>query len=36
MAAKKAHIEEAPVSENAKEGINKINSGKDFVNLAGK
>ena len=33
MAAKKGHVEEAPVSQAAKRGINKIKSGDPYVNL---
>ena len=36
MAAKKGHIEEAVVSENAKDGIKIINSGQGYVHLGRK
>ena len=34
MSAKKSHIVEAPVSENAKDGIKAINSGRVEVDLS--
>ena len=35
MAAKKGHIEEVPISEAAKKGIEEIKGGKDYVNVSG-